>query len=221
MSVPHIIVTIDGPAGTGKSTVARALARRLGFGYLDTGAMYRAVALACLEQQLAPDAPDCARIARELPLHMDAERVWIDERDVTQAIRQERVSEAASVVAQNQEVRKTLVELQRRVAARGDFVCEGRDQGTVVFPTATWKFFLTADPAVRAARRHRELTARGIDVTLDEIAQQQEERDRRDQERAESPLRPADDAITIDTTELSSDAVVNRLAEIIAGGTSG
>jgi cytidylate kinase len=224
-----MIVTIDGPAGTGKSTAAKRLAERLGFAYLDTGAMYRAAALACLqagiglgnEQAAGPTAEagsfgherECAEIVRRLNVRVADGRTWLDGEDVTEAIRTAEVTAAASVVAQIPEVRSQLVDLQRRVAAAGNFVCEGRDQGTVAFPQAECKFFITADARTRAERRRQELEQRGMTVAIDELLSQQEERDRRDQERAVAPLRPADDAIVLDTTHLSLDEVVARMEQ--------
>ncbi len=207
-----MIITIDGPAGTGKSTVARELARRLGFCYLDTGAMYRAVGLACLQHRIDPQEPHAsADLAARLEIVVDGRRTWLNGVDVTDDIRSPEATAAASVVAQNPAVRAHLVALQRRMAARGDYVCEGRDQGTVVFPHAEVKFYLTADPEIRAERRRLELAARGEAVPLETLLVQQEERDRRDQERAVAPLRPADDAIHIDTSRLTTDEVLAEM----------
>lgn len=207
-----MIITIDGPAGTGKSTVARELARRLGFCYLDTGAMYRAVGLACLQQGIDPQEPRAsAELAARLEILVDGRRTWLNGVDVTDDIRSPEATAAASVVAQNPAVRAHLVDLQRRIAARGNYVCEGRDQGTVVFPRADVKFYLTAAPEIRAERRRLELAARGEVVPLEVLLAQQEERDRRDQERAVAPLRPADDAVHIDTSRLTTDEVLAEM----------
>jgi cytidylate kinase len=207
-----MLITIDGPAGTGKSTAARGLAERLGFSYLDTGAMYRAVGLACLERGVDPHSLEgCAAVAREVTIKVDGRRTWLDGVDVTDAIRTPASTAAASIVAQNPAVRSQLVNLQRRCTAGGDYVCEGRDQGTVVFPQAQVKFFITASPEVRAERRRQELAAKGEQVALQELLQQQSERDRRDEERDVAPMRPAEDAILIDTSTLSTDEVISRM----------
>jgi cytidylate kinase len=211
-----MIITIDGPAGTGKSTAARGLAERLGFHYLDTGAMYRAVGLACLRASVDPqDAIESARIASEIRLEQDGACTRLDGADGTDEIRTAAAASAASMIAQHPGVRDRLVDLQRRIASRGDFVCEGRDQGTVAFPDAPCKFFVTATPEVRARRRCQELLDRGESVSLEEMLAQQDERDRRDEQRAVAPLRPARDAIVIDTTSLTMDEVLDRLESIV------
>ena len=157
-----MIVTLDGPAGAGKSTTARALAARLGWCYLDTGAMYRTVALAALERELSlADAPALAALAESLPILFSAGRVLLGDRDVSEAIRTERVTQATRPVADAAAVRAAMKQLQRRLAAGLDIVTEGRDQGSEVFPHAELKVFLTASPEERASRRHREELARG------------------------------------------------------------
>ncbi|MGO9975315.1 MAG: (d)CMP kinase [Solirubrobacteraceae bacterium] len=199
-----MVVAIDGPAGAGKSTVARAVAERLGFTYLDSGSMYRCVALAALQRDAEPqDVAPLLRIAL-------GERVLLDGADVTSEIRAQEVSEAASRAAAQPAVRAAMVQQQRRLMAHGDWVAEGRDIGTVVAPDAAVKVFLTADPAERARRRARELG-------LDERAVQAEQalRDERDSTRECSPLRPADDAIVIDTTELTLPEVVETVAGLV------
>lgn len=199
-----MVIAIDGPAGAGKSTVARALAARLGFTYLDTGAMYRCVALACMQRDGDPPA-EVAAGARIVV----GERIMLDGRDVTEAIRSPEVSSAASRVAADPAVREALVAAQRRLLADGDWVAEGRDIGTVVAPDAELKVFLTADPAERARRRAAELGGDEASVLAE-----QEQRDVRDRSRAHSPLRPAPDAVEVDTTGLSFDAVVERIAAL-------
>jgi cytidylate kinase len=190
-----MLIAIDGPAGAGKSTVARAVARALGWTYLDTGAMYRTVALAALR-----GAP--------MPEHIElGERVLADGEDVTAEIRAPAVTEKASEVAADPAVRARLVGLQRALIDTGDWVAEGRDIGTVVAPEAEVKVFLTASPEERARRR-----AEQEDRPLADVLAEQRERDARDESRAASPLRPAGDAVTLDTTGLSIDEVVARIA---------
>ncbi|MBN9521448.1 (d)CMP kinase [bacterium] len=211
-----MIVTIDGPAGSGKSTAARGLAARLGFDYLDTGAMFRAVALALLNRGIDPaNHVAVEAVLDELLLDMPPGRVVLDGRDVTAAIRAAAVAQTASKVAVVPVVRRFLAAEQRRIAEGRDIVCEGRDQGTAVFPDAACKFFVTADPRARAARRFRELLDKGESVTLEEVLASQHERDTRDTEREDAPLRAAADAVVIDTTDLSADDVVARLEEIV------
>jgi len=207
-----MIVTIDGPAGTGKSSVARALAERLGFEFLNTGAMYRAVALACLEQKIPPtESARVAELARTLTIHFAQNQIFLNGRNVSADVRWEEVTQAASIVASNVEVRNQLVTLQRACGQNMNLVTEGRDQGTIVFPHAECKFFLTASEEERAARRLRELETQGRAILLEDLIKQQRERDRRDETRACAPLRPADDAVQIDTSHLSLDAVVDEL----------
>ncbi len=211
-----MIVTIDGPAGTGKSTVARLLAERLGFAYMDTGAMYRAVALACLESGIDPhDSQRCSELASGLPIRIEGTRTYLKDRDVSEEIRSSEVTEAASVIAQNPAIRAHLVGLQQSLARQGNIICEGRDQGTVAFPQAECKFFLGASPEVRARRRREELLDKGIELSLEEVLQQQTERDQRDSLRKVAPLQPADDAHLIDTSNLSIEEVVQQLEQII------
>ncbi|MDX1943931.1 MAG: (d)CMP kinase [Pirellulaceae bacterium] len=211
-----MIVTIDGPAGAGKSSIARRLAERLGFQFLDTGAMYRAVALAALRGGLGPeDGAAIARLAGELTLEMDGPRTFLDGEDVSQAIRTSEVSAAVYLAADNPAVRGRLVDLQRRIGGRRDTVTEGRDQGTVAFPQAECKIFLTASPEERARRRHGELAARGEAITLTEVFAQQAERDRRDSARAVGPLVKPAGAVEVWTDGLAPEEVVDRLVEIV------
>jgi cytidylate kinase len=198
------VVAIDGPAGAGKSTVARAVAKRLGFTYLDSGAMYRCVALAAAERGISP-----ARVAEQVQIEL-GDRVCLDGRDVSDAIRTPEASEGASRAAADPAVREAMVAQQRRLLAHGDWVAEGRDIGTVVAPGAEVKVFLSADPTERARRRAGEL---GLDVET--VLAEQAIRDGRDVNRALSPLRPASDAEEIDTTELTQEEVVERVVALV------
>jgi cytidylate kinase len=199
-----MVVAIDGPAGAGKSTVARAAAKALGFTYLDSGAMYRAVALALLEQGGA-----ASDRARELDI-LIGDRVLSSGRDVTEAIRAPEVSEGASRVATNEKVRQALVDKQRALLADGDWVAEGRDIGTVVAPEAAVKVYLVADPAERARRRAKEL---GTDAET--VLRDQALRDAQDEGREHSPLKPAEDAVEVDTTGQTVVQVVERIAGLV------
>lgn len=211
-----MIVTIDGPAGAGKSSAARQLARRLGFDFLDTGAMYRAVALAGLRAGLdLRDHDALARLVDALRLEMPPGRVLLDGEDVTERIRTPEVTAATGPVADSPAVRRRLVAWQRRLAAGRDVVCEGRDQGTIVFPDAACKFFLFADPTERARRRQRDLAARGAKMTLEEVLRDQQERDARDAARDIAPMIPAADAIQLDSTRLSPDEAVAEMEQFI------
>lgn len=211
-----MIVTIDGPAGAGKSSAARQLARRLNFDFLDTGAMYRAVALSALRAGLdLHDENALARLVETLRLEMPAGRVLLDGEDVTGCIRTPEVTAATGPVADSPAVRRRLVAWQRRLAAGRDVVCEGRDQGTIVFPDAACKFFLFADPTERARRRQRDLAARGVAQNLDEVLRAQHERDARDAARDIAPMVPAADAVHLDSTRLEPDEVVAAMEQII------
>ncbi len=211
-----MIVTIDGPAGAGKSSVARALAARLGFRFLDTGAMYRAIAYAALEQGLdLTDADQLARLVKSSRLELRDHAVLLDGQDVTHAIRSPEVTQAVRHVADNLQVRAHLSVLQRRLAVGGDIVTEGRDQGTVVFPDAACKVFLTASPEVRARRRQAEMRARGIDLTLEDVLQQQNDRDRQDADRPVGRLEAAEDAVEICTNELAPEEVLDRIEQLV------
>jgi cytidylate kinase len=211
-----MIVTIDGPAGAGKSSTARELAARLGYQFLDTGAMYRAVTWHCLVHGIdLRDEPAVARAAEGLDLLLEDDRVLLDGRDVTAEIRTGEVTQASRFAAGNEEVRRRLTELQRSFAAGRNVVTEGRDQGTLAFPDAECKFYLTAHPRARALRRQHELAARGEPADFDEVLAQQALRDERDRRREFGGLRPAPDAIEIDTSELTLPAVVDRLEQLV------
>jgi CMP/dCMP kinase len=198
-----MVIAIDGPAGAGKSSVARAAAERLGFTYLDTGAMYRAVAYR------ANDADDPAAVARGLKLEL-GDRVRVDGEDVTEVIREPWVTEASSRVSSDPGVREALVAQQRRLLGQGDWVAEGRDIGTVVAPDAAVKVFLTASPEERARRRAAQI---GADVAT--VLQEQTIRDERDTTREHSPLAAAPDAVQLDTTGLTLDDVIARVASLV------
>jgi cytidylate kinase len=214
--MPKIVVTIDGPAGAGKSTVSMRLARRLGYRLLDTGALYRCVALAARRQAIAwDDEPACARVARDLDVDFafdgDSNRVSLDGVDVSADIRTPEMSDGASRVSALPEVRAALLDLQRRLGRQGGVVVEGRDTGTVVFPDAGAKFFLTASVEVRARRRFAELRSRGQDVDEAKTLAEMVERDTRDETRAAAPLKQAADALLVDSSGLSIDDCVARM----------
>lgn len=232
MSQRPFIVAIDGPAGAGKSTASRLVASRLGFAMVDTGAIYRAVALAATRAGVALE--DDARLGALLPQVAirfappaspgGGQRVFLGDDDVSAAIRTPPMSLGASRVSARPVVRAGLLDLQRRLAlADGNTgaVLEGRDIGTVVFPDAEAKFFLTASPEERARRRHAELQAKGDRSTFDEVLADQLRRDRDDSERAVAPLRPAADALVVDTSGIALDEVVDRLVEIVQAKRAG
>jgi cytidylate kinase len=211
------VMTIDGPSGSGKGTVSRAVARALGWGLLDSGALYRLVALAGRSAGISlEDGPGLARLARGLDLKFGSdpageEVVRLDGKDVTGAIRTEEAGNDASKVAALPVVRTALLERQRRFAVAPGLVADGRDMGTVVFPAAELKIFLTASPAERAARRHKQLKEKGVAATLAALSLEIAERDLRDTNRAISPLVASADAIPLDTTGMSADEVVKRV----------
>ncbi|MFP3941751.1 MAG: (d)CMP kinase [Thermoanaerobaculia bacterium] len=217
-----VVVAIDGPSGVGKSTAARLLARRLGIPYLDTGAMYRAVALQALEEGIHPDdAPAVVELARtvELELELDPEtggaRVLLQGEPVEERLRTTRVGEASSRISTRPEVRERLVGLQREFAGRHGGVLEGRDIGTRVFPETRHKFFLDARQDVRYRRRFDQLAAAGSDVTYSEVVVEIDRRDQRDSHRHESPLTYDETYVLIDTSDLSPDEVVERMEKEI------
>lgn len=207
-----MIITIDGPAGAGKSTVARALARRLGFRFLDTGAMYRAVALCGARRGVDWARPDeLAELAEKVSLRFEGERIFLDGEDVSEAIRTSEATAVTRYAASNPRVRARLVALQREIGRSCDIVTEGRDQGTVAFPHAECKIFLTASAEERARRRVADLRAQGEDASFEAVLAAQERRDREDAAREVGPLKPADDAVKVVTDGLTLDEVVARL----------
>jgi cytidylate kinase len=217
-----LIIAIDGPVGSGKSTLARRVAEMLGYVYVDTGAMYRAIALKAVREEVALDAADAlVELARETRIDLRAQdggqRVFLDGDDVTMAIRTPEVSQVSSKIAVNPGVRQVLVAEQRRAGQQGGVVMEGRDIGSVVFPDAQLKIFLTASPEVRAERRWREHEQKGDAIDLARTLEEIRERDRRDLERSTSPLVRAPDAVVVDSTAMEPEEVA-RLVVMLANG---
>jgi CMP/dCMP kinase len=205
-----MVIAIDGPAGAGKSTVAKAVARALGFTYLDSGAMYRAVALAALERGIDPDDGErLGELAWDLDIGFERDTISLDGKPVEGRIRSPEVTVAASRVSVHPEVRQAMVKRQRELIAAGNYVAEGRDIGTVVSPDSPLKVFLTADETERARRR-----AADSGEPVADVRDAMRDRDRRDQQRADSPLRPADESVEIDTTDLTPEQVVERIVEL-------
>ncbi len=207
------VITIDGPSGSGKSTIGRILAKRLNFIYLDTGAMYRAVALVADRSGIDPtDGRALGNICKDLDLHFktdeDPPRLFSGKEDISMAIRTPEMDILSSKISSIPEVREAMTSLQRKMAEQGDIVTEGRDMGTVVFPEAGHKFFLTATPEVRAERRYKERLDRGESISKTLVETDMKKRDHQDQTRTLAPLRPADDAKLIDSTTLEPEQVV-------------
>jgi len=217
-----ITIAIDGPAGAGKSTLARRLAGRLGFLYIDTGAMYRAVALWARRLGVAwDDAARLEQLARESRIELGPDgRVWLNGEDVSEAIRDPEISEGASRVSAIPGVRRALVEKQQQMGRQASVVMEGRDIGTVVFPEAEVKIYLDATPEERARRRMKDLAARGVAADFAQVLEEMRRRDQRDSTRADSPLRQAPDAIYVDSTGMSEDEVEQALLKIVRERTS-
>jgi CMP/dCMP kinase len=211
-----LIIAVDGPSGAGKSSSSRALAERLGYRYVDTGALYRVIGLLAWEQRLNPDDGErLAALCEHLPLRFVPDgtgvRVLLGERDITAAIRQPEVSQMASKVSAQPAVRQGLLTLQRNMGKGGGVVMEGRDIGTVVFPDADIKFYLDASAEERGRRRYRELQQQGVTTTVETTVREMTERDQRDSGREHAPLRCADDAVAIDTTMLAFSEVVDLM----------
>jgi len=217
-----VIVTIDGPAGAGKTSIAKRLAEALGYTYLDSGAMYRAVTLKAMDatQAICSEA-DWEKLLDGTRVELSEGRVLLDGQDVSDAIRRPEVTEATRSASQSPAVRKRLVQLQRQMGEGRSLVAEGRDMGTVVFPDAERKFFLTASAQERARRRHRELAGAGHDESLRSVLDAQNQRDEQDRTRALSPLKPAPDARVVDTTEMALEAAVAHLKRLVLGETEG
>jgi len=214
------VITIDGPAGSGKSTVSRMLAKRIGYLYLDTGAMYRGVALAAKRQGVDfNDGGGLGKVCRALKLRFDRgedpPRLMLGNEDISGLIRSPELDMLSSSVSAVREVREAMADLQRRMAKDAGVVAEGRDMGTVIFPGARWKFYLTARADARAGRRYRERLARGEAVTLEDVSGDLKRRDDQDRMRALSPLKPAEDAVIIDSTTLTAEEVVEQILQHI------
>ena len=210
----HIAVAIDGPVGAGKSSIARAAAARLGYIYCDTGALYRSVGLYCrrngVDLKNADEiAAQLGKIKLEIRLVDGTQHVFLNDEDVSEEIRLPEISMAASAVSAVPAVRAALLDLQRNVAANNSAIMDGRDIGTVVLPNAEVKIFLTASPEIRAKRRYDELVAKGKDVKFDDVLRELNERDYADMHRETAPLKQADDAVLVDTTDMSIDEVID------------
>jgi len=220
----RLLITIDGPAGAGKTTVSRELARRLGYTYVDTGALYRAVALAAIRDTRALEdekrlAELCDGLALQFTETETGLRLFMDGEDISDHLRTQPITMLASALSAKPAVRRFLLDIQRDMGRNGGAVFEGRDMGTVVFPNADIKFFLYADPDVRALRRYREVLAKGIKISLSEISETMKRRDEEDSTRDLAPLRPAEDAVQVDSTSMGIDEVVEtmfrRIAEVL------
>jgi cytidylate kinase len=217
-----MIIAIDGPAGSGKTTIAKLIAKKLGISYLDTGAMYRALTLAALERHVAIGDPQALRaLASSIEITLGADSVYLDKKDITQAIRAPAIDKNISQVVTHPQVRSIMVEMQRKIASKSSFVVEGRDITTVVFPNAEHKFYLDADPGMRAQRRHEELQHRGVNVDFKETQSDLLRRDHADLNRSVGALKRAPDAHFIDTTQLTIEQVVEKMLKYIGSANKG
>jgi cytidylate kinase len=219
----HNVITIDGPAGSGKSTISRILAKRIHGIYLDTGAMYRAVAFVAHRRGVSfSNGKELRDLCRDLALRFktdeDPPRLFSGKEDISKAIRSPEMDMLSSEVSSVKEVREEMVSLQRKMAQGGKLVAEGRDMGTVVFPKARHKFFLTASPEIRAQRRYRERLERGESISKSQVAEELRQRDRQDQTRSLAPLKPANDAIVIDSNTLTPEEVIEEILRYLGGG---
>lgn len=220
--VNKLVITIDGPGGAGKSTVSKALAARLAYLYLDTGAYYRAYAYQAKQENISPaDDEQLAALGQRIKINAEncdgSFLVFVGEADVTEKIRTEEIGLLASTISARPCVRKALLDIQRKVGAHGGIVAEGRDMGTVVFPGADFKFYLDAATSERAKRRYKELAAKDADGDFEKIVHALAARDKQDSEREIAPLMPAPDAYIIDSTHMTVQEVVNKMAELISG----
>ena len=218
-----IIITIDGPSGVGKSTVAKSVAKKLSLTYLDTGAMYRAIALQVRRNSIDLDNKnELALLLSDTDINIESSvdnvlKIILNNEDITDKIRSPEISRISSDVATKHLVRKKLVDLQREIGLHGNIVVEGRDMGTYVFPNAEYKFYLEATLKERAYRRRKELLENGLNTDMDQVINDMESRDKQDTERSESPLHPAPNAVIIDTTNLNTDEVINRIISEVKG----
>ncbi len=214
-----MIIAIDGPVGSGKSTIAKLVAEKLGFTYIDTGAMYRAVALKILKAKIPLKVSEIVKMMENTKIDLvqteEGLKVFLDGEDVSEEIRTEEVAKLASQIARYGEIRKRLVQLQRELGERAkNVVIEGRDTATVIFPNAELKIFLTATPEERARRRYKQLKEKGFNIPFEHLLEKVKERDKMDTERKESPLKPAEDSIIIDTTNKTIDEVVDEIINL-------
>jgi cytidylate kinase len=207
-------LAIDGPAGSGKSTISARIAKKLNWTHIDTGAMYRAVTLKAIELGVDLETESSYHFLESVNIHYDFDKIYVDDLDVTEAIRSEKVTNNVSLVSSFPYVRKKLVDLQKKAAQKGNIVMDGRDIGTVVLPHADLKIFLTANVEERAKRRYKENKEKGKDLNISKVIEDIVVRDQKDSTRKESPLRKADDAIIIDTTYLTIDEVVDKIIEL-------
>ena len=212
----NLIVAIDGPAGSGKSTIAKLLAKKYDLTYIDTGAMYRMITLYLLENNIdINDLKEVERVLNTVNLDMQGDKFFLDNVDVSTKIREKRINDNVSKVASIKIVRSNLVDLQRKISNNKDVILDGRDVGTVIFPNAQVKIFLIASPEERARRRYNEFLEKKVEITYDEVLKSLKERDYIDSTRKESPLKKADDAIELDTTNLTIEDVINFISKEI------